>query len=134
MLSALPMDEVEARAMVSEVTPHSFRPGLARDLLKEGRRSLCVAVGKVCVTSVCTLNELHWATSCGQTSCGLSRAQRASCNRFPTDHPGTPPSLPALSGFRFGFWGDDDRHWMVFGRRLTKGNPIYYLQVDYRNA
>ena len=36
MLSALPLDAHRAREMVDDVTPHSFRPGLAGDLLREG--------------------------------------------------------------------------------------------------
>ena len=36
LLAALPMSEVAARALVSHVSPHSFRSGLAGDLLREG--------------------------------------------------------------------------------------------------
>lgn len=36
LLAALPLSEARARAMVAHVTPHSFRPGLAGDLLQEG--------------------------------------------------------------------------------------------------
>lgn len=36
LLQALPLSETRARAMVEHVTPHSFRPGLAGDLLEEG--------------------------------------------------------------------------------------------------
>ena len=35
---AIPARETAARALISEVTPHSFRPGLAGDLLREGMR------------------------------------------------------------------------------------------------
>ena len=36
LLAALPMSEVNARAAVPDVTPHSFRPRLAGDLHREG--------------------------------------------------------------------------------------------------
>ena len=36
LLRALPAEEVRARAMVQFVTPHSFRPGLAGDMLEDG--------------------------------------------------------------------------------------------------
>ena len=35
-LSALPLTEARARAMAAQITPHSYRPGLAGDLLREG--------------------------------------------------------------------------------------------------
>ena len=36
LLAALPTQEAGARAMVEGVTPHSFRPGMAADYLREG--------------------------------------------------------------------------------------------------
>ena len=36
LLAALPRDEVKARAQVEDVTPHSWRPGFAGDLLAAG--------------------------------------------------------------------------------------------------
>ena len=36
LLAALPEQDARARTLVSEVTPHSFRPGLAGDLFREG--------------------------------------------------------------------------------------------------
>ena len=36
--SIIPVDESAARALIDEVSPHSFRPGLAGDLLREGMR------------------------------------------------------------------------------------------------
>jgi len=44
LLSALPLDEQSARAMVNDVTPHSFRPGLAGDLLAEGKQLGAIAI------------------------------------------------------------------------------------------
>lgn len=38
LLAALPEDELAARRLVDDVTPHSFRPGLAGDLRREGMR------------------------------------------------------------------------------------------------
>ena len=38
LLRAIPASEVAARQQVEEVTPHSFRPGLAGDLLRVGKR------------------------------------------------------------------------------------------------
>ena len=38
LLAALPASETAARKQVSDVTPHSFRPGLAGDLLHAGKR------------------------------------------------------------------------------------------------
>ena len=35
-LAYLPLTETRARTMAAEITPHSFRPGLAGDLLREG--------------------------------------------------------------------------------------------------
>ena len=36
LLEALPREETQARALVMDVTPHSFRSGLAGDLFREG--------------------------------------------------------------------------------------------------
>ena len=33
LLAALPMDELEVRKLVEDVTPHAFRAGLAGDLV-----------------------------------------------------------------------------------------------------
>ena len=44
LLAALPPSEVRAREMVSGVTPHSFRPGLAGDLLRDGWQLDAIAV------------------------------------------------------------------------------------------
>ena len=41
-----PMRECQARALVAEVTPHSFRAGLAGDLLREG--ASFQTIGSVC--------------------------------------------------------------------------------------
>ena len=38
LLAALPEDEIAARRLVEEVTPHSFRPGLAGDMRRGGSR------------------------------------------------------------------------------------------------
>ena len=38
LLAALPADEEQARALVADVTPHSFRPGLAGDARRAGMR------------------------------------------------------------------------------------------------
>ena len=38
LLAALPEDELAARRLVEDVTPHSFRPGLAGDLRRDGMR------------------------------------------------------------------------------------------------
>ena len=38
LLAALPEDELAARQLVKDVTPHSFRPGFAGDLRREGMR------------------------------------------------------------------------------------------------
>ena len=38
LLAALPSSEIAARKQVSDVTPHSFRPGLAGDLLRADKR------------------------------------------------------------------------------------------------
>ena len=43
---ALPMRERQARALVTDVTPHSFRAGLAGDLLREG--ASLQTIGSVC--------------------------------------------------------------------------------------
>ena len=47
--SALPIVEVQARALIPRITPHSFRPGLAGDLYREG-----VALQRV--ASICRWN------------------------------------------------------------------------------
>ena len=44
--SALPMREKQARTLVLDVTPHSFRAGLAGDLLREG--ASLQTIGSVC--------------------------------------------------------------------------------------
>ena len=44
LLAALPRSEQRAREMVSGVTPHSFRPGLAGDLLRDGWQLDAIAV------------------------------------------------------------------------------------------
>ena len=44
LLAALPTRDARARAMVADVTPHSFRPGLAGDLLREGMLPQAIAV------------------------------------------------------------------------------------------
>ena len=44
LLAALPPQDTRARAMVADVTPHSFRPGLAGDLLREGMLPQAIAV------------------------------------------------------------------------------------------
>ena len=44
LLAALPDRDTRARDMVSDVTPHSFRPGLAGDLLREGMLPQAIAV------------------------------------------------------------------------------------------
>ena len=36
LLATTPLNEIRAREMIAEVTPHSFRPGLAGNLLAEG--------------------------------------------------------------------------------------------------
>ena len=36
LLAALPLHDTVARALVADVSPHSFRSGLASDLLREG--------------------------------------------------------------------------------------------------
>ena len=38
LLAALPLDEHDARRLVDQVTPHSFRPGLAGDMRQAGLR------------------------------------------------------------------------------------------------
>ena len=42
--AAIPVRERRARAMVAEVTPHSFRPGLASDLLAQNMSLAAIAV------------------------------------------------------------------------------------------
>ena len=44
LLAAIPAKEARARAMVAEVTPHSFRPGLAGDLLEQNMSLAAIAV------------------------------------------------------------------------------------------
>ena len=44
LLAALPLREVTARAMVDEVTPHSFRPGMAADYLRAGWHLDAIAI------------------------------------------------------------------------------------------
>ena len=36
LLAALPLSDVKARELVKKVTPHSWRPGIAGDMLHEG--------------------------------------------------------------------------------------------------
>ena len=42
--AALPVTEVRAHEMLENVTPHSFRPGLAADLLEDGHSLDAIAV------------------------------------------------------------------------------------------
>ena len=44
LLAALPLQDESARAMVQEVTPHSFRPGMAADYLREGWQLDAIAI------------------------------------------------------------------------------------------
>ena len=44
LLDALPLQDIRARTMVEDVTPHSFRPGLVGDLLSEGMLPQAIAV------------------------------------------------------------------------------------------
>ena len=44
MLAALPLHATTARELVTEVTPHSFRPGMAADYLKEGWQLDAIAI------------------------------------------------------------------------------------------
>ena len=52
LLDALPIAETEARALVDQVTPHSFRSGLSGDLYREG-----VALQRV--GSICRWNTMR---------------------------------------------------------------------------
>ena len=44
LLEALPLHATTARELVTEVTPHSFRPGMAADYLKEGWQLDAIAI------------------------------------------------------------------------------------------
>ena len=46
LLAALPLQEHEAPAFVEDVTPHSFRAGLASDVLREGHS--LQTIGSIC--------------------------------------------------------------------------------------
>ena len=51
LLDALPIAEVDARALVDEVSPHSFRAGLSGDLYREG-------VSQQRIMSICRWNSI----------------------------------------------------------------------------
>ena len=52
LLTALPLDEHGARALIQDVTPHSFRAGLAGDLYREG-------IALTTIGSVCRWNSMY---------------------------------------------------------------------------
>ena len=78
LLAALPVGDARARAMVEDVTPHSFRPGLAGDLLREGMLPQAIAV------------ECRWADIRNVRLYGerlpLSAARRSSAFRLNARH------------------------------------------------
>ena len=100
LLDALPLAETEARALIDQVTPHSFRSGLSGDLFREG-----VALQRV--GSICRWNS---QSTCGEIICGTPVHVHVDVDhRFQVDqpclitahrHPGTPPSLLRLAGTR----------------------------------
>ena len=51
LLDALPISEVEARALIDDVSPHSFRAGLSGDLYREG-------VSQQRIMSICRWNSI----------------------------------------------------------------------------
>ena len=72
--AALPIVEKEARALVDQVTPHSFRAGLAGDLFREG-----VALQRI--ASICRWNTPRVVRLYAERAC-LSMFRETLCFRI----------------------------------------------------
>ena len=76
--AALPANEVAAIALVNDISPHSFRAGLASDLLREGV-SIAI-IGSVCrwkATRAIRLYAERASLSMSRTSAGFRSVSRS---------------------------------------------------------